>query len=101
MNAAAIEGAALRLEPELTIYSAAQVHQVLLAVLRPGAALTLDLSDVCEIDSAGIQLLIAARREAEARGGSLALCGNSAAVQDAFVLLGLDAQCVPLHPTVN
>ena len=94
-------GACLRLEPELTIYSAARVREALLAHLHAGSALSLDLADVCEIDSAGVQLLIAARRDADAGGVALQLRGHSAAVHDAFALLGLDAQCTPLQPPAN
>lgn len=86
----------LRLEPELTIYSAAQVKQVLLDALAARDPLTLDLADVCEVDSAGVQLLLAALRHALAQGGQLHLSGHSAAVQEAFALLGLDAQLAPV-----
>lgn len=82
----------LRLDPELTIYGAAALREQLAATLgelAPGAALTLELADVCEIDSAGMQLLIAAQRAAEARGCSLHLRGHSPAVLDAFHLFGL------------
>ncbi len=83
----------MRMEPELTIYGAATLRQQLadaLAGLAPGASLALDLADVCEIDSAGIQLLIAAGRAAEARGLRLDLQGHSDAVLEAFQLFGLD-----------
>lgn len=82
----------LRMEPELTIYGAATLRQQLadiLAALAPGAALTLELDDVCEIDSAGMQVLIAAERAAEARGCCLRLRGHSPAVLDAFNLFGI------------
>ena len=44
-----------------------------------------------EIDSAGVQLLMLAKREAQARGGELHLCGHSPAVLDVFELLDLAA----------
>ena len=87
-----MESTVLRLAPELTIYGAAALREQLAATLgelAPGAALTLELADVCEIDSAGMQLLIAARRAAEARGCGLHLRGHSPAVLDAFHLFGL------------
>lgn len=96
MNAAASASASpaalLRLGPELTIYSAAEVRLAILARMDGAAALTLDLADVCECDSAGVQLLLAARRTVHARGAALRLEGHSAAMHDAFALLGLDAQ---------
>ncbi|MFP5392701.1 MAG: lipid asymmetry maintenance protein MlaB [Gammaproteobacteria bacterium] len=94
MNASAPTSArqAVRLQPELTIYAAAATRALLLdamAQARAGGALLLDLSEVCEIDSAGMQLLAAARRSAEQAGLAFALLGHSAAVQDAFALYGL------------
>ncbi len=81
--------ATLRLAPELTIYSAAQVRQELLDALGASASLTLDLSGVCELDSAGVQLLLAASRHARSHGGILRLRAHAPAVQEAFKLLGL------------
>ncbi len=97
----AAQARVLRLEPELTIYSAAQVKQALVDALVARDPLTLDLADVCEVDSAGVQLLLAALRHAVSQGGSLQLAGHSAAVQEAFALLGLDAQLAPVHSTAN
>lgn len=91
----------LRLEPELTIYSAAQLKQTLVDALVSRDALTLDLSDVCEVDSAGVQLLLAALRHAARHGVQCELAGHSAAVREAFALLGFDAQLAPLHSTAN
>lgn len=80
----------LRLDPELTIYNAAAVRTQLLAALAVHPRLTLDLGDVCEFDSSGLQLLVAAARQAKARGAELAFTGHGPAVCDAFNLLGLD-----------
>ena len=85
----------MQLEPELTIYSAAALRQALYDALADGAGLTLDLGQVCEIDSAGVQLLIAAARHAAAAGQPFALTGHSTAVQDAFELLGLNLDTTP------
>ncbi|MDM5177573.1 STAS domain-containing protein [Massilia sp. DJPM01] len=98
---AGVEATVLRLEPELTIYSAARVKQTLLDALQARTDLTLDLADVCEIDSAGVQLLLAAARQAQAGGAALRLAGHSAAVQEAFALLGLDPQGVPSTFSAN
>ncbi|MDQ1812193.1 STAS domain-containing protein [Massilia sp. CCM 9210] len=97
----AVQARVLRLEPELTIYSAAQVKQTLLDALQARTDLTLDLADVCELDSAGVQLLLAAARHAGTQGAALLLAGHSAAVQEAFALLGLDPQGVPSTFTAN
>lgn len=86
----------LRLEPELTIYKAAALRQMLAEALGTGP-LVLDLADVSEIDGAGLQLLMAARRDADARRISLTLRAHSAAVRDTFILCGLDDQARGTH----
>ena len=82
---------ALRIEGELTIYRAAELKPVLLTnsvhLLREYAAF--DLSQVTDVDTAGVQLLLLAQREARARQAPLRLTRPSAAVSDAFALLGL------------
>jgi anti-anti-sigma factor len=97
-------GAVLRLEPELTIYGAAALRQTLVEALsHPAAAsggtapLVLDLADVCDIDSAGVQLLMAARRHADVHGLPLLLRAHSASVHEAFALFGLDDQARGAH----
>lgn len=46
----------------LTIAQVKELHQALLTLLSRNEALTLDLSQVSQVDSAGLQLLLAARR---------------------------------------
>jgi len=95
---AARQGApvALRIEGEMTIYRAAELKGVLddaLAAAVAGAqALILDLSQVTEFDSAGVQLLLVARREAERHGQALRLAACSPAVHEVFGLTGLAAR---------
>ena len=88
--------AVLHLEAELNIYSAGALKQRLLDAFDVTPNLTLDVSSVCEADSAGVQLLIAASRHAAAAGGLLTLEGRSDALFDALGLLGLDAQLANL-----
>lgn len=79
------------LEGEMTIYTAAQLKPVLLALLDECHAAELDLSQVAEIDTAGMQLLLLAKREAARAGKELRLVGHSAAVVDALDLCNLTA----------
>ena len=81
--------AAIALEGELTIFSALETKQTLLGALVPGVTLDCDLSGVTEFDTAGVQLLMLAKREAGARGAVLRLVGHSPAVLGAFELLDL------------
>lgn len=79
----------LCLDGELTIYRAAELKPVMLEAVRRTPAPSFDLSDVSEIDTAGVQLLLLARREAAALDRGLRLLAPSAAVRDAFALLAL------------
>lgn len=82
----------MRVEGELTIYRAAELKPALLETVRGHAAPALDLSAVTEFDSAGLQLLLAARQEAARLGKRLAVSAASSAVRDVFALLGMDLE---------
>jgi anti-anti-sigma factor len=81
----------LRIEGELTIYQVADLKPSLLAELDQYSALEIDLSAVTEIDTAGFQLLMAAKKSAESRGKKLILSRHSVPVLDVFELLDLGA----------
>lgn len=89
MNSACERNGPLRLEGEMTIYRAAELKQVLLAAIDGPAPLVLDLSGVTEIDSAGLQLLMMAKKTAQSKGGDLQLAAQSDAVADVLDLLDL------------
>ncbi|HEY8977465.1 MAG TPA: STAS domain-containing protein [Burkholderiaceae bacterium] len=81
-----------RIDGELTIYRAAELAVAMktaLAGVAEGGALELDLSEVAEMDCAGVQLLLAARRSATESGRSLRLAGRSAAVDEVLAILRL------------
>jgi len=66
---------------DLTIYHAMEQKQQLVAALEESAGLELDLSQVGEIDTAGLQLLILAKREAARLNKQLAIVAHSPAVR--------------------
>lgn len=82
--------ACLAVGDEMTIYRAAELKPALLDAVRTHDAPALDLAAVTEFDSAGLQLLMMARREAAALGKRLDICAASPAVRDVFALLGLE-----------
>ena len=81
----------LSIEGELTIYRAAELCAVLKDALSGGGDLQLNLEAVTEMDSAGVQLLMAAAKTARAAGCELRLVGHSAAVVEVFETLNLAA----------
>ena len=90
----------LRIEGELTIYRAAELAAAMKAALAEvpaGAALELDLAEVTEMDSAGVQLLLAARRSADESGRVLRLAGTSPAVAEVFQTLQLASHFDAAH----
>jgi anti-sigma B factor antagonist len=81
-----------RIEGDMTIYNAAACRQLLQACLDGCREAEFDLSGVAEIDSAGVQLLIAAKREGAARAKPVRLVAHSAAVQEIIDLFHLAGQ---------
>jgi anti-sigma B factor antagonist len=81
----------LRIEGEMNIYRAAELKGSLLEALEQAGELEIDLSAVSEIDTAGVQLLMLARKIAQEKQQSLRLVAHSPAVIEAFELLNLVA----------
>jgi anti-sigma B factor antagonist len=81
-----------KISGEMTIYQAAGLMAELLAALEDcGGVLQIDLAEVTEFDSAGLQVLMLARRGALARGVELRLFAPSPAVVEVFGLLNVAA----------
>ncbi|KQV78595.1 hypothetical protein ASD15_22600 [Massilia sp. Root351] len=88
-----IDPGLLFIEGELTIYRAAELKAALLAAVSRahagGHALEVDLAGVTEIDTAGVQLLMLARRSALQLQRQLRLVAHSPAVLEVFELMDL------------
>ena len=77
------------IQGDLTIYTARELADTLLQPIAGCASLEVDLSEVTEVDTAGLQLLIAAKNEAAAQGKTLHCTGHSEAMLAALDLSGL------------
>jgi len=77
------------IEDELTIYTAQDLKDKLLAALSMTDELELDMFGVSEIDGAGLQLLVMIKQESAALGKALRFTGHSPAVLDLLDLSGL------------
>ena len=78
---------------EMTIYTCGQLKPLLLAELAAHPdAIRLDLSQVVELDTAGLQLLMTARRFATEAGRDLKITQPSQVVADVLELCKLDSQ---------
>ncbi|KYC29168.1 Anti-sigma-factor antagonist [Sterolibacterium denitrificans] len=67
---------------DMTIYHAEALKEKLIHGVESSDMLELDLSGVAEIDTAGIQLLMLAKRESQACGKSLNIIAHSPAVHE-------------------
>lgn len=74
---------------ELCIFHAAELKPHLLEALEAGAECDIDLAQVTEVDTAGLQLLLGAKREAERRGCRLGFVNHSEPVLEALDLVNL------------
>lgn len=81
----------IALAGEVTVFNASAIRDQLLGALRETGDVDVDLSQVSEIDTAGVQLLLAAKREAEACNKTVHFSGCSDTVFDVMALLGLSA----------
>ncbi len=79
--------ATLTIEGEMTIYQAAEQHGQLQAALQADKVLELNLAGVTELDTAGLQVLMMAKKTAQRDGRTLQLVAHSAAVQEVFEML--------------
>ena len=73
--------ALLSLTEDLTIYHAFEQKTMLLDALDSADLLELDLSQVSEIDSAGLQLLILLKKEAQRAGKRFAIVAHSQSIR--------------------
>lgn len=92
----------IRISEDMTIYHAEALKQALLQAIIRSKQLELDLSQVAEIDTSGIQLLMLAKRESQARGKALDIIAHSPAVHeliDFFNIAGYlgDPLVIPAH----
>lgn len=78
-----------RPEGELTIYTASDSKARLVDALTQHKEVEIDLSAVTEIDTAGLQILILAKKEAARQQSQVRFTDHSPAVIDAMELLDL------------
>ena len=90
--------ARILLDGELSIYTAASQKSALLNAITESGDAEIDLSAVFEIDTAGLQLLLLATREAARQSCRLAFLDHSSVVLEALKLTQLLAVLGPRGP---
>jgi len=81
----------LAITRDMTIYHAIEQKAELLEALAGGQTLELDLAQVPEMDTAGLQLLLLAKREASKAGKEVRVTAHSAAVHEVIEFTQLAA----------
>lgn len=87
----AIQMSTLRLEGDLTIYTVAEQRASLFTAISANRDLEINLEAVGEVDTAGLQLLLAAKRQAARDGRALRLTMHSPAVLDVLEIANMTA----------
>lgn len=82
---------AVSLGGELTIYAAADLKEGLLGAVGECAEMEINLSAVSDIDTAGLQVLMLAKRHAAASNKALHLVGHSRPVMELLELYDIAA----------
>ncbi len=82
---------------DLTISTAADTRSTVLAALEQGGDLELDLASTEELDTAGLQVLLLAHREATARGTRLSLVDVPAGIRSVLAVVGFDEALTRVH----
>jgi anti-anti-sigma factor len=77
------------IKDEMTIYTAAQQKEELLGYMESNQELEMNLAGVSEIDSAGLQILLLLKQEAEQNAKEIRLLNHSQAVTELFEMLDL------------
>lgn len=81
----------LILDGPMTIYNAMEIKAQLMSGLHAAAIVELDLSHVNEMDTAGFQLLVMAKRESQSQGNTLRIIAHSPAVREVIDFYNMDA----------
>lgn len=80
-----------KVENEMTIYTAADNREKIIALLDKNTDCEIDLSDVSDFDTAGLQLLVMAKQESRKRGHEITIKGHTDAVIDVLDMCNLTA----------
>jgi anti-anti-sigma factor len=92
----------LAITEDLTIYHALEQKQVLLDALASTSELELNLSHIGAIDTAGLQLLILLKKEAQRAGKQVRIVAHSQAVSSVIDFCNMAAEfgdplVIPAH----
>jgi len=79
----------IRIEEELTIYTASVVGATIRDAMASHDSVAIDLTGVTEIDTAGLQLLLVAKKEALLRQRLVKFIGHNRVIAECLLLVNL------------
>jgi anti-anti-sigma factor len=84
---------------EIDVATRPALSSALCALIRPGARITVDVTDVKLLDGAGVALLLGMQRHVRARGGELLLANPRGIVARVLQILDAEATLTQAEPT--
>lgn len=84
----------LKIEGPITICRIGELKERFMSSLEKNEVTDLDIMDVTECDSSGIQLLLSAIRSARETGKRINISGQSKAVEDALLRAGIKPEMI-------
>jgi anti-sigma B factor antagonist len=79
----------IKLEGKLSIYDVGATRERLIAALKDADFLEIDMTEIQECDTSGLQIICSARKTAEHRGGHMIITGMSKVVEDIILKTGI------------
>jgi anti-sigma B factor antagonist len=84
----------LKLEGNLSIYEASTLKEKLAGILTDADILEIDISEVMECDTSGLQILCSAKRTADRESKKIGLSLIPKTVQDAMIRTGITHEMI-------
>jgi anti-anti-sigma regulatory factor len=84
----------LRPDGNLTIYEAGGLRETLLAALEDVDLLEIDVRDIRECDTSGLQILCSAKKTADSRGTQITFTGISGRFENAMIKTGITYEMI-------
>jgi anti-sigma B factor antagonist len=84
----------LKLEGNLSIYEAGSLQEMFISSLEDGDLLEVDMMEVKECDTSGLQVLCSGKKTADQKGKQIILTGIPKAVEDAMIKAGITQEMI-------
>lgn len=90
----------VRPEGRIDSVTAAEFQSDLLAVVEGASSVVIDCANVSYVSSAGLRVFLIAAKQAQGKGGKIALCALNDSVGEIFLVSGF-AKIINIHTTLD